>query len=171
MNFQMKDFARSFRNINRKKKSEKRERKIFEWIQFPVEMKKARGVERPVSVTRALPIALRLISGKGHLGFPSEKMAFGGCQAFHSVPVCRWLQSQQPGKQICFLNSVRCAEYTDFSFLWIWSPMRLPCEQQELRTHFLQGEAATAVWAGALWARPRRSSRSFQVNVLPEGIV
>lgn len=40
MNFQMKDFAQGLRNINRKKKSEKRERKTFELIQFPVEMKK-----------------------------------------------------------------------------------------------------------------------------------
>ena len=41
MNFQMKDFAQGLRNINRKKKKrEKRERKTFELIQFPVEMKK-----------------------------------------------------------------------------------------------------------------------------------
>lgn len=39
MNFQMKDFAQGLRNINRKK-SEKREKKNFELIQFPVEMKK-----------------------------------------------------------------------------------------------------------------------------------
>ena len=36
----MKDFAQGLRNINREKKSEKRERKTFELIQFPVEMKK-----------------------------------------------------------------------------------------------------------------------------------
>lgn len=47
--------------------------------------------------------------------------------------------------------------------------MRLPCEQQELRTHFLQGEAATAVWARGAVGPPKEEFQKFLSERAPGG--
>ena len=125
----MKDFAQGLRNINREKKSEKRERKTFELIQFPVEMKKV-----PQSWKASFyPV---LFGNHSLTCFSKSTLIFSlrenvlRWQLDVSQPfVYFWLQSPQEGKQIYFLNIVWYAEYTDLFFLQSECQICLPCEQ------------------------------------------
>lgn len=111
------------------KKSEKREGKTFELIQFPVAMKKVPqswkasfhpvlfGNHSSTSFSKStLIVSLRENGLRWQLDVSQPFVYF-------------WLQSPQEGKQIYFLNIVWYAEYTDLFFLQSTCQICLPCEQ------------------------------------------
>ena len=130
MNFQMKDFAQGLRNINRKKKKrEKRERKTFELIQFPVEMKKVPQSWKASFYPMCFGNHSLTCFSKSTLMFSLRENGLWWQLDVSQPFVYLWLQSRQEGKQIYFLNIVWCAEYTNYFLLQNECQIYLPREQ------------------------------------------